>query len=51
VAAANREDPVSQYELAQILGYQNQQYEPLLNSAAPKLFQAKGALYKLYLER
>ena len=47
--AASEGDPISQYELALLLGFANPQTEELLKAAAPHLIQAKAALYQLYV--
>jgi hypothetical protein len=47
---ADAGDPVSQYELANLLGKRHLRYEPLLNQSASRLIHSQVALYKFYRE-
>ena len=47
--AVSEGDPISQYELALLLGFADPQAEELLKAASPHLIQAKVALYQLYV--
>lgn len=48
--AADEEDPISQYELARLLGKQDPRFETLLKSAGKNLAHAKIELYSFYLQ-
>jgi hypothetical protein len=44
-------DPLSQYELAQLLGREDSRFEALLKCASENLVQAKSSLYEFYLQK